>query len=465
MSTSFTSLARRLLGLVAITAFLAATLVAEEQKREYSPSDATAEALPKYKEAMEAKPPNYAAALSVLNAALAKAAPDSYDTAYLLQLKLQVYLQQGEFAKAIEPMERSVALSESHSPTYFDERVTRELYFFLVQLYFQEAAQNTKNTTLAASYFDKAEKAMVHWLKITPPDKINAESQLIYAQLLFSKAMLNASNPDKELLKRAIEQVDIGLKLAIRPKDTFYVLKLVALNQMDRYEESSELLETLVKIKPDTPTYWQQLAATYLSIAAKYDEQKQPQKAREFNIRSIVSIERAQANGFMNTPKDNYNLVGIYFNIGQFEKAAEILSAGLKSGAIENDPKNWELLALCWQQLQRPMKAIDALKEGALAFPKSGQLEFLIAQGYTAMDKPEDSLKHIEVAIAKGNLTKPYQAYLSLAYTAYSLQKYEVALEAAKKAAEFPEGAKDGQNMADALTSLLKDREAKKNKS
>lgn len=455
-----------MLGLVAGLA-LAISAVAQSStpERNYSPSDATSEALPKYKEAMDAKPPNFAAAMAVLNGIQAKAAPDSYDAAYVMQLKLQIYLQQGEYAKAIEPMEKSLALSESHTPTYFDERVTRELYFFLVQLYFQEAAQQTKNTTLAAAYFDKAEKAMVHWLKITPPDKINAESQLIYAQLLFSKAMLNASNPDKELLKRAIEQVDIGLKLAIRPKDTFYILKLVALNQLDRYEESSELLETLVKLKPDTTTYWQQLAATYLSIAAKYDEMKQPQKAREFNIRSILTIERAQANGFMNTPKDNYNLVGIYFNIAQFEKAAEILSAGLKSGSIENEPKNWELLALCWQQLQRPMKAIDALKEGTIAFPKSGQLEFQIAQGYTAMDKPEDSLKHIQLAISKGNLTKPYQAYLSLAYTAYSLQKYEIALEAAKKAAEYPEGAKDGQNMADALTSLLKDREAKKNKS
>ena len=71
---------------------------------------------------------------------------------------------------------------------------------------------------------------------------------------------------------------------------------------------------------------------------------------------------------------------------------------------------------------------------------------------------------HIQTAIAKGNLTKPYQAYLSLAYTAYSLQKYDIALGAARKATEFPEGAKDGQNMAKALEDLIRDREAKKNK-
>jgi tetratricopeptide (TPR) repeat protein len=136
----------------------------------------------------------------------------------------------------------------------------------------------------------------------------------------------------------------------------------------------------------------------------------------------------------------------------------------LKNKLVENDPKNWELLALCYQQLQRPIKGLEALKEGAKSFPKSGQLELQIAQNYMALDKLEDALIHSQAAVAKGNLTKPHQGYLLVAYTAYQLKKYEIALEAAKKAAEFPEGAKDGKNMAKALEDLIKDREAKKNK-
>lgn len=461
MSTLPLSFTRRTLGLVAAFTLAAVTVMAQTPVRDYNPSDATAEALPKYKEAMDAKPPNFPAALAILNSLQTKVPADSYDAALIHQYKLQIFLQQGEYAKAIEPMERSLQLSESHSPTYFDERVTRELYFFLVQLYFQEAAQ-TKNTALAASYFDKADKAMEHWLKITK--ETTADAQLIYSQLLFSKAMVNPNNPDPALLKRAIEQVDIGLKLSTHPKDTFYVLKLVCLNQLDRYIESAELLEILLKLKPDNSAYWQQLAAIYLTIAAKFEENKDLQLAHDYNIRSIITIERAQANGFMNARKDNYNLVGIYFNIAQYEKAAELLANGLKNDTIENDPKNWELLALSYQQLQRPLKGIDALKDGTKSFPKSGQLEFLIAQAYTSIDKPEEALPHIQNAIAKGNLTKPYQAYLSLAYTAYSLQKYDIALDAARKAAEFPEGLKDGQNMQKALEDLIRDRENRKNR-
>ncbi len=462
MPNSSLTFSRRILGLVTALA-LVITLPAQQAPRDYQPSDASAEALPKYKEAMDAKPPNYPAAHAILDTLLAKVPADSYDAALVHQYRLQIFLQQGEYAKAIEPMERSLALSEAHDPGYFDERVTRELYYFLVQLHFQEGAQ-TKNTTLAASHFDKAEKAMEHWLKISKPTQINADARLIYAQLLFSRGMLNPDKPDAATLNRALMQVDIGLQLAIRPKDTFYVLKLVGLNQLDRYVESAELLETLVKLKPDNGPYWQQLAAIYLTLAAKSEEAKDFQMAREYNIRSIITIERAQANGFMNAKKDNYNLIGIYFNIAQYEKAAELLAAGLKTNSIEVDPKNWELLALSYQQLQRPLKGIDALKDGAKAFPKSGHLEFLIAQAYTSIDKPEESLKHIQIAITKGNLAKPYQAYLSLAYTAYSLQQYEIALAAARKAAEFPEGVKDGQVMVKALEGLISDREAKKNK-
>jgi tetratricopeptide (TPR) repeat protein len=167
----------------------------------------------------------------------------------------------------------------------------------------------------------------------------------------------------------------------------------------------------------------------------------------------------------MNSPKDNFNLIGIYFNIGQYEKAAELLEYDLKNGKIESEMKNWELLAFSYQQLERPLKGIEALKQATKAFPKSGQLEYMIAQAYHALDQPEAALPHAQAAVAKGSdLTKPHQAYLFLSYIAYGLKKYDIALEAAKKTAEYPEGVKDGQNMVRAIEDVLKDREAKKNK-
>jgi len=442
--SSFLSLFR--LPLLAASFLLAVTLPAQSPERDYSPSDETSEGLIKYKEAIDAK--KYAEAHAVLDGLLRKVAADSYDAALIHQYRLQIFLQNGEFSKAIEPMERSVQLSEAKSPTYFDERITRELYYYLVQLHFQEASQ-TKNNTLAASHMDKAAQWMEKWKKITP--ETTADVQLLFAQLIITRAMLNPDKPDLAMVQLSLNEIDVGLRLTNRPRDTFYVLKLVALQQLDRNAEAAELLELLLKLKPDNSNYWQQLASIYLGL------QKE--------LRAIITIERAQSHGFMNQPKDHFNLIGIYFNIGQYEKAAELLESGLKSGRVDSDPKNWELLALSYQQLQRPLKAIEALKQGVKAFPESGQLEFQVAQLYTSIEKPAEALPHLQAAIRKGNLTKPYQAHLALAYAAYSVQQYDVALTAARKAKEFPEGAKDGQNMEKALEDIIKDREAKKNKS
>jgi tetratricopeptide (TPR) repeat protein len=440
----FTSSLRSLAALLG-TAALVATLAAQQPARDYSFTDATSEVLPKYKAALDAK--NFDGAVAILDGQIAKLPADSYDTAMLNQLKTQTLLQKGDFSKALEPTEKALALSNSKTPTYFDERVTRDLTYFLIQLYVQEGVQ-TKVPGAAQKLFEKADAAMQQWLKLTPAS--SADAQLLYAQLLYTWAAQNSEKPDLKLMQRALDETEKGLRLAIRPKDTFYVLKLAALQQLGRTAETADMFELLIKQKPELSTYYPQLAATYLSTSQ--------------DLRAALTIERAQAQGHMNTPQHNFNLIGIYFNMGQFEKAADLLEAGLKAGSIEKELKNYELWALALQQLERPLKSIEALKEAAKAFPQSGQVEFLIAQAYHGLEKGEETLSHLQAAVRKGNLAKPHAVYLFLAYSAYEQKKFEIALESAKKAAATPEGAKDGANMVKAIEDMIKDREAKKSK-
>lgn len=446
MSHLSSSLLRSTLALLGATA-LAATLVAQQPVRDYAFTDATSEVLPKYKVAVDAK--NYDGAIAILDAQIAKVPADSYDAAMLYQIKTQTLLQKGDFPKAIEPTERALAISEAKNPTYFDERITRDLLFFLTQLLVQEAVQSKVPAT-ATTLFQKADASMKKWLKHMP--KSTADAQLLYAQLLYTWAVQNPEKPDLKLIQRALDETETGLKLAIRPKETFYVLKLAALQQLGRTEETADMFELLIKQKPESSTYYQQLAATYLTAGKE--------------LRAALTIERAQAQGHMNTAQYHFNLVGIYFNLGQYEKAADLLESGLKAGTIENEQKNWELYALCYQQLERPLKSIDVLKQAAKAFPKSGQLEFMIGQAFHGLEKSEDALIHLQAAVAKGNLTKPHQVYMYLAYIAFELKKFDLALESAKKAATLPEGAKDTQTQAmiKAIEDTIADREAKKAK-
>ena len=426
---------------------LIATLQAQQPARDYTLTDATQEVLPKFKTAADAK--NYDGALAILDAQLAKVPFDSYDAATLYQIKVQTLFQKGEFSKAIEPMEQALALSEAKNPTYFEERVTRDLYNYLTQLYVQDAVQ-TKNPAVAVKLFEKADRSMQKWLKFTPQS--SADGQLLYSQLLYTWAVIDPNKPDLKLIQRALDETERGLHLAIRPKDTFYVLKLASLQQLNRMTETAEMFELLIKQKPESSTYYPQLAGTYLSTGQ--------------DLRAAMTIERAQVHGHMNTPQYHYNLVGIYFNIGQYERAADLLESGLKSGKIENELKNWELYALCYQQLERPLKSIEVLKEATKVFPKSGQLEFTIGQAYHSLEKSEEAMMHLKAAVAKGGLTKPHQAYMFLAYVSFELKKFDDALDAAKKARETPEGAKDPQtkNMIRAIEETIKDRAEKKAK-
>src|SRR5206468_4983890 len=110
---------------------------------------------------------------------------------------------------------------------------------------------------------------------------------LLYAQLLYAWATQNSEKPDLKLVQRALDQTEIGLHLAIHPKDTFYLIKLAALQQLGRTAETAEMFELLIKQKPESATYYQQLAATYLGIGQE--------------LRAALTIERAQAQGHMAT--------------------------------------------------------------------------------------------------------------------------------------------------------------------
>jgi len=434
-------------GLVFAAALAVSQVTAQQAERNYSLSDETSEVLSNgYKVAAEAK--NFDGALAAINAQLAKVKdPTSFDAAVLLQVKAQTMLQKSDFAGAIAPLEQALELSDSHTPNYFEERVTQEFLFYLAQLYFQEAS-TTKDTTRIADLYDKADKRMARWTKNNK--KPNPDAMLFYASLIFNRAAQDQEHPDVDAVKRALDLVDKALRMSTHPKDNLYVLKLVCLQHLNRNAEATELLELLVKQKPDSRNYWQQLAALYLG--------------QQQDIRAITAFERAQANGFMNTPKDNFNLVGIHFNIGQYQRAAELLEKGLRDGSIDNEEKNWELLAYSYQQLNRDLKAIDTLIEATKRFPKSGQLEYLIAQNYYSMEKLDAALPHLVSSIQKGGGTKPHTTYLFMAYIAYELKKFDIALDAANRAIATTEGKTEGLRMKQAIQDVLKEREAKAQK-
>lgn len=405
---------------------------------------------------IEAK--NWDGALNLLKGMLRYSQPNSYDQAVSYDIISKIYLQKSDYAASINPLERAYQIGATYKG-FFNQRSQLERLYYLSQLYYQEAS-TTKKIALRDQYFQKAATYIEIWLRDNP--KPTPEGRLFYTSLLYNQAILDPENIDKDLLKRAQEQVQEGLVSALNPKESFYVILMATLQQEDNHERSAEILELLVKQYPSKKSYWQQLMNTYATMATL---SKSEDDALEHNLRSILTVERAQALGHMTKPKDNYNLVGIYFNIKQFDKATELLYKGLRDGSIETDQRKWELLAYSYQQIHKEFQAIEILKEASKIFPKSGSLENQIAGIYYAMDKVPETYRHLNLALAKGDISNPTDVYYFKAYICYELLKYEEGLVAIDKAAELDDGSsKKLPQLRAAIVSALAERQAMKAK-
>jgi hypothetical protein len=402
-----------------------ALMAQEAPRRELTERVSTG--LARLSELMEAR--NYDGALALINPLLNGAAPNSYDQALLSQIKAQLHLMKSEYAASIPPLETAYRLGRQFN--FFEGRQLLELAYYLAQLYYQEA-NAPANAGRQIELFDRAYRYISVYMEDSAEP--SADARLFAASILYNQATLEANNVDQGLLNRAMEQAQLGLRSSLDPRDSFYVLILAALQQNSQNVEAAELLEFLVSKYPTNRQYWQQLAATYMNLAALAESN--PRESRRWSIRTILTIERAQALGIMTEPRDHFNLVGIYFNIERFEDAVRLLEQGLNSGTIESTQRNWELLASSYQQIRQEFRAIDTLKRAAELFPEAGALEFQIANIFYSIDNFREAYRHGQKALEKGNVSNIGQTRMFVAYLAYELQEYDTALEVAVAAAE-----------------------------
>lgn len=425
----------------------------QPEKKPHSVGEKTQEAFGKLKPLQEAQ--NYNGMLQLLDSIQVQ--PGSYDEALILDMKAKIYGMTNQLSKALPPWERVVQLSDQHG--YFDKKAVTDIVFYLAQLYAQEGA-TTKDPAQQQQHFTKAVNYFRRYFDATP--KPTPESLMGYASTLYYRAVANPNNIDQNLIKEARSIVERGLTSSIKPKEGFYQLLLTLQQQQNDMAGSAEVLELLLKQQPNKKDYWQTLMAIYLQLSEKAKDD--PTLSREYLTRAIVTFERAQALGFLNTPKDNLNLVSLYLMANQFTKGTELLYNGMKGGKIESEPNNWRLLGRYYLEANLNQQAINVLKEAAKLFPKNGEIELQTAQIYLQMEKTKEAHEHAKIAAQKGNFeaTKPYSVHYLIAYTAYELGNLEDASKAIAECEKFPEAAKDPQlpKLKGVVTDALNERAA-----
>ncbi|MEO6245428.1 MAG: tetratricopeptide repeat protein [Opitutaceae bacterium] len=386
--------------------------------------------------------------------------PGSYDEALVLDMKAKLYAQKNQYAKAIAPWERVVQLADQHG--YFPEKQVNDIVFFLAQLIASEGG-SSKDPQVQQQNYSKALVYFKRFLDKTP--KPTPEALSTYASILFFRATADPKNVDQAMLKEARAVIDRGLTSTIKPKESFYQLLLTLMQQQNDLAGSAEIFELLLKQNPAKKDYWATLMAIYLQLSDKAAKEKDTELSRSLQVRAITTVERAQALGYLNTPKDNFNLVSLYLMANQFTKGTELLYNGMKKGTIDSEPYNWRILGRYYQEANQNDSAIKVLKEATTLFPKNGEIEVNIAQMYLQSEKNVEALKHAKLAADKGNFegTKPYSVYYLIAYTAFDLGELDEAMKAIEAAEKYEEHKKDAQfaRLKDVVKEAIAEREAK----
>ena len=380
--------------------------------------------------------------LTQIDSLLSAAVPESFDTAYLSQMKVQALLGKQDYARAIPPLEVAINLSERYG--FFGEKANLELIWLLSQLYGQEASLD-KTPEGQRAKFAKAYTTLRRWLDQTPTP--NPDAQYFAASILYNQALYDGK-VDKDLLLQAKTEAEKGLLMTAKPKEQFYALLMAISQQLGDYPKSADYLELLVKDYPKNKSYWQQLLNAYLI-----------QEDKGY-VKAIVTIERAQKLGLMTEKRDNFTLVGLHLNAQQYSLAADLFETGLRNGTLDSEQKNWELLATCYQQLRKEDKAIATLKEATKIFPKAAALDMQIGNLYYITDKYEDALTYMKSAVSKGlEKSQQLQAYSYIAYLALDLKKLDDAKMAAEKALELDPNSKGAKDLLKAVNESIEERE------
>jgi len=374
---------------------------------------------------------NWTAVLNILNGLEPTVDASSYDNLVIQDMLWKIYWQGLEKPDlAIPPLEKVIELAQIH-PEYLPAKDKIDKLQFAGQLYYIQAIALKNDPAGQRALYDKSMGYMKRWLDSNPHPK--SDEVYLYAVLLYQKAVVDPDHIDMAELHQAMEQTHRALSLEIHPRDSLIQLLAVEDQQSGDLTGASVCLEQLVKMKPMSKDYWAQLMALYINLAG---EDKNPEHVRELYACAINTVERAQTLGFLKSQKDNYNLVTMYNQVGQFGKATELLYKGLKSHGIDSTLSNWLVLAYFYQQVGENLQAINVLKEAEDLFPESGDIDRQIADIYYQDDNTQMVYEYCKKAIAKGNLQqqKPFTTYQLEAFSAYELGKYDEALKAVDQA-------------------------------
>lgn len=338
----------------------------------------------------------YQEALEDLNA-LAEDVKDSpYELAVTLQTIAYVYIGQEDYERAAQYFERALALKA------MPEEPEKGIIYALAQIYG------------VLGQFEKTVALMTDWLKTAKNPPADA-----YITLANAQYVLERYTEAYAAVKQALAKMD-------KPREEWLKLALGVQYELKKYREAAGTLEILVANWPDKKDYWRQLSGIYIELK---DDQK-----------ALAAMAMAYERGVLEKPEELLNLTRLYLLNEVPFRGAQVLEKAFAEEKVEENRKNYELLAHAWIQAREFKKGIAALNKAA-SYSEDGDLYVRAAQLEMSMANWEGAKSSARKALEKGGLESKQtgQAWLLLGTAAAEGKDFDTAINAFEKARGYPE--------------------------
>jgi len=333
-----------------------------------------------------------------------KRAKGKYLRATLYQMMAQVEWARSNYDSALINFEAAVDLNALPDNIHF------ALMYQIAQLYYMQER------------FDDALDKLALWMCKVPPEKIKASAYVL-------KASIYAQKTD---WKNVVPAIEIAISMSEKPKEAWYQLKLASHFELEQFPEAADTLEIMIEHWPDKKDYWVQLSQIYYKL--KKDDE----------ALSIIAL--AYRRDMLDKQADIMYLSNLYSNRDVPYKASAVLQKGLEDGIVESNDKHWTMVADAWYAAEEMEKSLAAYEQAGKA-SEDGDLDLRRSYILVDMERWADAIEALEAALEKGGLNdrKSGEANVLLGMSEFSLEHYNNAAKAWKRALKYPKSKKAAQ--------------------
>lgn len=231
-------------------------------------------------------------------------------------------------------------------------------------------------------------------------------------------------------LKAAIGGRKVAIEQQKNPDENLLLLLNAVYYEQKEVSKMPAVLEEVIKFYPKT--------SYLLYLASVYGQLDQVDK-------QLVIMESLYEDGRIDRSSQLRNLASLYMSEKAPYKGAVVLQKALKMGQVDDDSKNWVLLAQAWRMAAERKQAVQAITRAAKL---SDVGDNYLQAAYMLFDqaKWEDTENALIKGFDKGFSEKiTGEAWLLLGMTRFKMQQFDKAIEACQNASNFKKSTKHAE--------------------